>query len=140
MKACAPFYDDATTTVCRESGNYKIAYEMKVYSTNGGWYPCYEAKSDVCPEISGVHIKVCRSSVCQERTERVWRYFSFGNKVRLDKKGVGDVVGRPYKVGTDTITAQTLYVPDCSCTSDYSHTVKVILRSKCEGDEDYVLT
>jgi hypothetical protein len=141
VKACAPFNDDATTTVCRKSGNYKISYEMKVYSTYGGYYPCYEVKDDVCPEVSGVYIKVCRASVCQERTERVWRYFSFGDKYPLNKNGVGDVVGRPYKVGTDTITAQTLYVPDYGCSSDDSvHTAKVILRSKCEGGEDYVLT
>jgi hypothetical protein len=115
-----------------------------VYSTYGGYYPCFDPDGKACPDLKGINIKTCRSSstpktkppVCSNRTEGTWRYFSFGNKV-LDAQadGAGDVIGQPYKVGTDTLT--TLIYSKLSCNKP--RTTDVVLRASCRGGENYVL-
>jgi hypothetical protein len=143
-KACNQFGYGGTKTVCRKSGNYKISYEMVVYSTFQGFNPCFEVEGNDCPELLGLYIKECNVSLrrpkCTERTELKWRFFSFGNRVASDgKDGIGKITGREYVPGTYEITTQTL-TDSSTCDDDSLKTTTLILRSKCQGDEDFVLT
>ena len=144
-KACATFGGDGTTTVCRTSAaaKYKIAYEMVVYTTYGGYNPCFEEGEDGavvdCPEVEGVYIKICNlaTTKCTEKREMAWRYFFFGNR-EAASDGVGIITGRPYRPGTYEITHLTYTNNGC----DYDPTPTtstLILRSSCQGDEDFVL-
>jgi hypothetical protein len=133
-KACTEFYGGETKMVCRKYGRYKISYEMVAYSTYGGYNPCFENDGPDCPEIIGMYIKICDVAKtppkCSERTERKWRYFSFGNQDDT-------IFGLTYTPGTYEVSYQTM--TDDGCMGDYL-TSTVILRSSCQGDEDFVLT
>ena len=146
MIVCAPYYDDIPKTICRSSASttYKIAYEMKVYSTYGGYNPCYEGVD--CPEVTGLYIEVCKLSTttkppsCKSRIEKVWRYFSYGNIVpNGNTDGIGIITGRDYIPGIYNITTQTM-TDSLECDTFSKRTTSFTLRNQCLGDEDFVLT
>jgi hypothetical protein len=143
-KVCKSFSNEGTKTVCRKSGTYKISYEMIVYSTFQGFNPCFEVEGNDCPELTGLYIKLCNvtlklRSKCIEKMESKWRFFSFGNRVASNvTDGIGVIYGYDYLPGTYEITTQTI-TDSSSCDEDSLKTTTLILRSKCQGGEDFVL-
>lgn len=127
-----PYYGD-TVVICKDSNaNFReISYEIVITNYN----------------TISVKIKVCKVSVnpprCTERTEKVSRYFAFGNDSPVP--GTGNVHGRLYQAGTYEISVlfTGTNFPEKPNDKEYWYTAiyeyKVIQLPKCDGSQNITL-
>ena len=107
-------YNIDGVSFCMACGNdaYEIAYEVLFECEDNEECTAFERKQY---SFQNVKIKVCKVDedppLCTIKTERQWKYFSWGNflpKYRND--GIGNIYGRDWVPGVYEVTGELAFV------------------------------